>query len=153
MEDLFLPSNLVLNKDGSVSPKDFYETLPLPEENESFTEYGKRINKIISNLKDYERDMYIPIEQKKMLYEVIFFRQLVYITPKDEQQGNHLTETTEVKYFPELKRAKEYAKNHIKQKTIACLNIKNKRYYKYSFMIIHNNFVIEEDSAKRGKLI
>ena len=153
MEDLFLPSNLVLNEDGSVSPKDFYKTLPSPEENESFTEYSKRIGKIISNLKDYERDMVIPIEQKKMLYEVIFFRQLVYITPKDEQQGNHLTETTEVKYFPELKRAIEYAKKHIKQKSIACLKIENKRYYKYSFMIVHDNFVIEEGSAEQGKLI
>lgn len=57
MQDLFLPNNLELHRDGSVIPRDFTKDFRSPKDGESFTVYAKELSKFLSNLKDYENTM------------------------------------------------------------------------------------------------
>ena len=54
MQDLFVPNNLVLQKDGSVKPKDFAKEI-VPEKDESFIHFYNRMDKELAHLKSYER--------------------------------------------------------------------------------------------------
>lgn len=153
MQDLFLPNNLELHKDGSVTPRDFTKDFHQPNEGESFTAYAKELGRFLSNLKDYERDMYIPIEQEKMLYRVDFNYSFVKPTQEEVDTNNNHSATFTAKYFLELKDAKKFAENFIKQKSVACYYAGDKRARKYHYYIIHENFVVYEGIAVRGEII
>ena len=153
MQDLFLPNNLELHKDGSVTPIDFTKNFRNPKDDESFTAYAKELSKFLSNLKDYERDMYIPIEQKKILYRVDFNYSLLKLTMQEEDNLEHWGNTFTAKYFLELNDAKKYAQNYVKQQSVACFYRNNKRAYKYHYYILKGNDIIDEGEAVQGKLM
>lgn len=152
--DLFLPKNLELQKDGSVTPKDFMkDVIPLP--NEKFNEYYKRYWKIASNLKDYEVNKQIPLEQQKSLYKVEIEAFPTKLKQKEEDEGL-IPKVIIVKWFLNLESAKNWATNKIKQQSIACYYSKDNphsRQYKFTYSIIHNGDDVIKASAINGRII
>lgn len=154
MQDLFLPNNLELEKDGSVYPKDFMKDIqPLP--NEEFDQYYKRYWQIASKLKDYEVGGYIPIFQQKTLYKVEISRIPTKLTWAEEDSCLE-PKLVIVKWFLNLESAKKWATNKIKQQSVGFYYSKDNphsRQYKFTYSIIHNGDDVIEESAINGKFI
>ena len=154
MQDLFVPNNLVLQKDGSVKPKDFAKEI-VPEKDESFIHFYNRMDKELAHLKSYERGMWIPYFQEQKLYKVIITSCPTHLTQKEEDECLE-PRVIFTKYFLEKETALQWATNKIKQQSIACYYSKDNphsRQYKFSYEIIHNADDILEASAINGKLI
>ena len=154
MENLFVPENLVLQKDGSVKPRDYGKDIK-PKENETFTEFYTRYHKELSHLKDYQKNMQIPYEQQKELYKVQIFSMPTKITQKEEAECLQPRLMFE-KLFLEKEVALKYATNKIKQQSVGYYYSKDNlssRQYKFSYIIIHGTDDVETKSAINGKII
>lgn len=152
--ELFIPNNLVMNKDGSVSPKDFTKEI-VPFENETLTEFYKRYEKETANLKPYEKGMWIPYNQQKELYNIIITEIPSNMTQKEEDECLQPRIIYD-KFFLDKDVALKYGKNKIKQQSIACYYRKtntNNRSYTYYCTLLRGAEDPIVFSAKNGKLV
>ena len=152
--DLFVPSNLDLHEDGSVTPHNFTKDL-IPFDSETISEYNKRYLEATKDLKPYERGMWIPYDQERKLYKVIITYAPKHLTQKeiDEclQPQVYIT-----KFFLEKETALTWAKNKIKQQSIACYYNKNNKYHRQyvcGYTIIHGSDDVIEGTAINGKIV
>lgn len=154
MQDLFIPSNLVLQKDGSVKPRDFGKEI-VPEKDEDLIHFYNRYEKELSHLKPYERGMWIPYEQERKLYKVIITSSPTHLTQKEEDECLQ-PRVIFTKWFLEKGTALQWAINKIKQQSIAIYynkeNIYN-RQYKFTYIIVHDMDDIIQGTAINGKVI
>ena len=151
--DLFIPRNLDLHEDGSVTPHNFIAGM-MPKEGETLTEFNKRYEEATKGLKPYEKGMWIPYEQERNLYKISIYSQPVHPTKEEEDSWNACTLIAE-KLFLEEENALKYARNKIKQQSVGYYYSKynpNKRKYKFFYNLIHNGNLVTE-SAINGKII
>lgn len=155
MSDLFIPNNLVLQKDGSVKPRDFAKEI-VPEKDESFIHLYNRMEAELAHLKSYERGMWIPYFQEQKLYKVIITSCPTHLTQKEEDECLQ-PRVIFTKYFLEKETALQWATNKIKQQSIACYYSKYnpmKRQYKFSYFITNDKEkVYIHEEAVNGKII
>ena len=154
MDNMFIPYNLVQDKDGSVSPRNFTSHI-VPKENETFIEFSKRYEKETSCLKDYEKYMFIPEEQKQKLFKVEITKIPTKLTQSEiyEQLQPQVMFT---KYFLEKEDAIKWGTNKIKQQSIALYYSKeNKcsRQYMVTYNIIHGIDNVISKNAINGKIV
>ena len=151
--DLFVPDNLDLHKDGSVTPHDFGKKI-VPNDNESFSDFYKRYEREMAKLKSYERGRWIPYEQERLLYKVQIFCIPTKLTQQeeDEQLAPRLMYE---KWFLHRENAIRFAKNKIKQQSIGYYYSKDnphRRQYAFFYIIIHKG-EMETAKAINGKII
>ena len=142
-----LPNNLVLQKDGSVKPRDFAKEI-VPEKDENLIHFYNRMEAELAHLKSYEKGMWIPYEQERKLYKVIITSCPTHLTQKEEDECLQ-PRVMFTKYFLEKGIALQWAINKIKQQSIAAYYSKenpHSRQYKFSYTIIHNDFSINSSS-------
>ena len=154
MQDLFIPNNLVLQKDGSVKPRDFSKEI-VPEKDESFIHFYNRMEAELAHLKSYEKGMWIPYSQEQKLYKVIITSCPTHLTQKEEDECLE-PRVLFTKYFLEKGTALQWATNKIKQQSIACYYSKDNphsRQYKFTYSIIHNGDDVLEASAVNGRIL
>ncbi len=154
MQDLFIPNNLVLQKDGSVKPRDFAKEI-VPGKDESFIHFYNRMEAELAHLKSYEKGMWIPYEQERKLYKVIITSSPTHLTQKEEDECLE-PRVIFTKYFLEKGTALQWATNKIKQQSIACYYSKDNphsRQYKFTYSIIHNGDDVLEASAVNGRIL
>lgn len=155
MDNMFIPYNLVQDKDGSVSPRNFTSHI-VPKENETFSQYYKRyweeVRKL--NLKDYEIHKFIPDWQKKELYKVLITK---YPTKLKQIEEDWVLDPQLMyeKFFLTLQDAQKWAKNKIKQQSVGYYYSKDnptRRQYKFTYNIIHGSDNVISEDAVNGKL-
>ena len=149
-----LPNNLVLQKDGSVKPRDFAKEI-VPEKDENLIHFYNRMEAELAHLKSYEKGMWIPYEQERKLYKVIITSCPTHLTQKEEDECLQ-PRVMFTKYFLEKGIALQWAINKIKQQSIAAYYSKenpHSRQYKFSYAIIHNGDDVLEGTAINGKVI
>ena len=154
MDNMFIPYNLVQDKDGSVSPRNFTSHI-VPKENETFIEFSKRYEKETSGLKDYEKYMFIPEEQKQKLFKVEITKIPTKLTQSEiyEQLQPQVMLT---KYFLEKEDAIKWGTNKIKQQSIALYYSKENKYnrqYRVTYNIIHGIDNVISKNAINGKIV
>lgn len=154
MDNMFIPYNLVQDKDGSVSPRNFTSHI-VPKENETFIEFSKRYEKETSGLKDYEKYMFIPEEQKQKLFKVEITKIPTKLTQSEiyEQLQPQVMFT---KYFLEKEDAIKWGTNKIKQQSIALYYSKentHNRQYRVTYNIIHGIDNVISKNAINGKIV
>lgn len=151
--DLFIPKNLDLHKDGSVTPHDFTKHIT-PHEDESLSEFYKRYEQELAKLKPYEQGRWIPYEQERLLYKVQIFCTPTKLTQKEEDKQLSPRLMYE-KWFLTRESAIRFAKNKIKQQSIGYYYSKenpHRRQYAFFYIIIHKGD-IETAKAINGKII
>lgn len=154
MSDLFIPNNLVLQKDGSVKPRDFAKEI-VPEKDEDLIHFYNRMEVELAHLKSYEKGMWIPYEQERKLYKVIITSSPTHPTQKEEDECLQ-PRVLFTKWFLEKGTALQWAINKIKQQSVAVYYSKenpHSRQYKFSYAIIHNGDDVLEGTAINGKVI
>lgn len=153
--DLFIPRNLDLHEDGSVTPHDFGKNIT-PKDNESLSEYSERYNKELSDLKDYERNKVIPDAQKKELWQVKIYKEPTHKTVEEDKQSFNSTLMFD-KLFLEKDKATKWAENKIKQQSIGCYHSKDNphsRQYKVTAIVVCDNEKTKiRQEALNGKII
>lgn len=154
MTNFGLPRNLVVKEDGSVYARDFTKDI-VAFEWETLTEYQERFKKETEHLKDYELHMVIPEEQLEKLYKVIIT--FIEAKPTINNEDSWFEEEPLLeRLFINKESAIKFARNKIKQQSVACYHSKYnpyKKQYKYKYVIIHKTDDIITESAISGKII
>lgn len=153
--DLFIPRNLDLHEDGSVTPHDFGKDIT-HKDNESLSEYSERYNKELADLKDYEYNKVIPEAQRKELWQVKIYKEPMKKTVEEDKQAFNLTLMFE-KLFLEKDKATKWAENKIKQQSIGYYYSKDNphsRQYKFIAIVVcdKENTKIKQE-ALNGKIV